>query len=462
MKVVFLTPDHLVDRRIVLQAKSLGEGGHESVIIADLGSGKEEDRSYSYVSIVNAISYEAVEGGASPGRRTSLFATLKDPMKKLLGGYPSLRRFFRTAYSYFFHCLQCVRPHEKRRLSPLEDDYYARALSYDAYVYVACDLPMLPPAARAAAARNVVLVYDAHEFYTGQVILSPPERAVARDFERNLIGRAHQVITVNASIARLFARHYGIPEPAVIYNCTTPPPSFDRTAPHRVIHDRLSLPEGTKIVLFQGGYLQGRNLENLVRAGAELFDGIALVLLGFGEYRAYLETLARARRRNNVFFIDAVSQEELLDYSAAADLGIIPYQPIDVNTRFCTPNKFFEFIQAGLPILAEGRLEELKGFIEGEGIGFLRDLSTPKAIASALNEIISGDEGLCRARERCGTLSSRYHWDEEGRKFTGLIEKAWEESRRQETQGRSSMRDVQAYGRGVVEDSARRETRGDG
>ena len=426
MKVVFLTPDHRVDRRIMLEALSLRERGHEPLIIADLGKGKEEDRSCHSVPIVNAIPYGGDIDAAAGHVRGSLFAALKEPMKQLLGGYPSLRRFLRTLYSCGFHSLQWLRPRGKRKLSPLEDAYYARARSCEADVYVACDLPMLPPAARAAAERNAVLIYDAHEFYTGQVILSPPERAMARAFEREFIGSARQVITVNASIARLFAQEYGIAEPAVIYNCTSPPASFDPAAGHRVIRDRLSLHEKAKIVLFQGGYLQGRNLENLVRAAARFSEDIVLVLLGFGEYRAFLEKLARAGGRKNVCFLEAVSQQELLGYSASADLGVIPYQPIDLNTRFCTPNKFFEFIQAGLPVLAEGRLEELKRFIEAEGIGFLRDLSTPAAIAAAVNAICADEDRREKARERCRAISSRYRWDVEGRRFAEMVEKACE------------------------------------
>jgi len=418
MNIVFLTPDRIVDRRIVLEAESLRMKGYTPCIIADLGAGKASDESYPGIPIVNAL----MGGTEGAPARKSLFTMLKDPAKRLLGSSPGLRKCFRTTYFYLFHVAQLARPPSRRRLYPLEDAYYERARAMKADIYVACDLPMLSPAARAARDHGSLLIYDAHEFYTGQVTLSGPERAMAEAFERELIGKAQLVITVNESIAALFAERYGVRKPEVIYNCTSAPPSFDREVPHRVIREKCALDDTAKIVLFQGGYLPGRNLENLVRAAGSFRDGIVLVLLGFGEYGAHLQDIARGVGRGKVFFLEAVSQGELLEHSASADLGVIPYEPIDLNTRFCTPNKFFEFIQAGLPVLAEKRLEELKLFVEREEVGFLRDLSTPGSIAAAVNEICSQSASLVRAKERCGAIAGRYSWDEEGARFAAMVE----------------------------------------
>lgn len=418
MNIVFLTPDRIVDRRIVLEAESLRVKGHTPVIIADLGAEKTSDDSYPGISIVNALR------GGPEGRPThkSIFTLLKDPAKRLLGSSPGLRKFFRTTYFYLFHMAQFVRSRQERRLYPLEDAYYERARAMKADLYVACDLPMLSPAARAARDHGSLLIYDAHEFYTGQITLSCPERAMAEAFERDLIGKTHLVITVNESIATLFADRYGVRKPEVIYNCTSAPPSFDREARHKVIREKCALDDATKIVLFQGGYLPGRNLENLVRSAGSFRDKIVLVLLGFGEYGAHLQNISRHYGREKVFFLDAVPQGELLAHSASADLGIIPYEPIDLNTRFCTPNKFFEFIQAGLPVLAEKRLDELRRFVEKEEIGFLRDLSTPEKIAAAVNEIFSCGEGVALARKRALAIAPRYSWDQEGARFLALVE----------------------------------------
>ncbi|MDQ7827040.1 MAG: glycosyltransferase [Candidatus Eremiobacteraeota bacterium] len=413
MKIVFLTPDTIVDRRIVLEARSLVARGHEAVILADLGAGRPEDPSYPGIAIKNVLA------GVASG-----LPALKDPLKKALGSFPFLRKTLRKTYYTLFHAAQLLKRPEELRVHPYDASYCEKALIEEAHLYVACDLPMLPPAWRAAVQRGVPLVYDAHEFYTGQTILSPLEALAAGKAEKALITKARKVITVNESLASLFAERYRIEKPSVIYNCTDPPGGFDAATRYDLLREKLSLSPGAKILLFQGGFLPGRNLENLVKSAALFHGDIHLVLLGFGDYGASLKSLAERHGQGRVHFLEAVSQHELLSHSASASLGIIPYEPIDLNTRFCTPNKLFEFLQAGLPVLAERRLEELKKFIDREGTGFLADLSTAGAIASAVNDLLCRDGALTSARESCLRAAPRYTWDHEGRRFTALIEEA--------------------------------------
>lgn len=417
MKIVFMTPDRIVDRRIILEALSLAQNGHSSSVIADLGPG-----CYSYVihpniKIINAVSPEkSSESGAF---------SLKDPIKKLVGGSAALRKILKKAYYFLFFSLQAAKPPMERKLYPIENLYYEKAVIEKADVYVACDLPMLSAASRASEKTSAALIYDAHEFYTEQSIFSPSERNIMAESEEALLKKADLVITVNDSIADLFSKKYGI-KPSVIFNCTSAPPSFRQNKKYNTIREKIGLKENEKIVLFQGGYLPGRNLENLIISSKHLNDGITLVLLGYGDFIKKLEMLTKKHGKDNVKFIDAVSQEELLFYTASADLGIIPYQPVDLNTKLCTPNKLFEFIQAGIPVLAEKELKELDIFINREKIGFLRDLSTPEAVAQSINEIMSDVPGLISAKERCIEIAPSYDWKKEGKVFARLFDESYE------------------------------------
>lgn len=410
MKMVFLTPDRSVDRRIILEAESIRSRGHEVVIIADLGAGKQDDRSYPGIRIINAIP------GGDNSRRVRM-ASARDSLKAAIGGNPSIRRALRKAYFNLFHAIQISKPRGKKLLCPLEECYYDRAVEENGDIYVACDLPMLSAAYRASLRRKAILIYDAHEFYTEQCQLSYLEKKSTRSAERWLIQKADCVITINESIASLFEERYDIKKPIIIYNCTTS--TIDRSIEYTKLRDTLALAGSDRIVLFQGGYLPGRNLENLVLSAEYFNKGIVLVLLGFGEFKKRL--VALARKSDNIRFLDAVSQDVLLSYTASADLGIIPYQPVDLNTRFCTPNKLFEFIQAGLPLLADMRLEELQRFIERERIGYLRDLRTPERIARAVNDIFSDPGSLSAARIRCNEIAPDYSWSREGEKLAEIV-----------------------------------------
>jgi glycosyltransferase involved in cell wall biosynthesis len=413
MKIVFLTPDTTVDRRIVLEAQSLVRRGHSAVIIADLGPGKDQDETFLPVRIINALS------PTGSGARGSGISWLKEEAKSRLGRSPALRRMTRKAYYSLFSFIELAKPAPERKLHPLGGSYLERALAENGDVCIACDLPMLPAAEQAIRKKGSALIYDAHEFYTEQQLLSGIEKRLAREVEEALLKKTRLVITINESIAGLFAARYGIRKPHVIYNCTTPPPTFDALGDHDVIREKLGLPPSTRIVLFQGGFLPGRNLENLVKAAGTFPQETALVLLGYGDFRRHLEDLAR---NGGVYFIEAVSQRELLHHTASADLGIIPYQPVDLNTKFCTPNKLFEFLQAGIPLLADGRLEELRRFIDNEKIGFLRDLSSPESIAKAIEDTLGCAEDLAAAKASCLRAAPNYTWEKEGEKFADLVE----------------------------------------
>jgi glycosyltransferase involved in cell wall biosynthesis len=125
------------------------------------------------------------------------------------------------------------------------------------------------------------------------------------------------------------------------------------------------LPVDKRIVLLQGGLSAGRNLEVLVDAMHYVKDpSVVLVVLGDGLLLRSLQKMAQQEGlAGRVYFHAAVPQNELLELTAAADAGVIPYQATCLNNHYCTPNKLFEFIAAGLPILATD-LPEIRRLVE--------------------------------------------------------------------------------------------------
>lgn len=122
---------------------------------------------------------------------------------------------------------------------------------------------------------------------------------------------------------------------------------------------------------------------------------------------------------SRVFFLDAVDQSELLEHTASADIGVIPYPPIDLNSRLCTPNKLFEYIVAGLPILAND-LPELRRFVHDNGFGEVHALDDPAAIAIAIDRMFASDlEGY---RSRLDQGSNEFAWERQAETIRALYE----------------------------------------
>lgn len=249
------------------------------------------------------------------------------------------------------------------------------------------DLPTLPAAValrtRWPAAR---VIYDSHELFPCQF----SDRRIAaywQAVESRHIRAADAVVTVNPSIADELARRYAVAAPLVIFNSfglPEPPPVDERDfAAH------FGLTGTAPLVLYQGGLVADRNLDVLVAAFRELRGAARLLLLGDGPLEASLRAVRDARALDNVFFGRSVPPDRLLAYTARAQLGVIPYPAgANLNTRFCTPNKLFEFIEAGLPICASD-LPELRRIVVGGGIGRVYSMETPPQAAFALRDCLA-------------------------------------------------------------------------
>ena len=119
-----------------------------------------------------------------------------------------------------------------------------------------------------------------------------------------------------------------------------------------------------------------------------------------------------------MFFHDAVGQDELLSYTASADAGVIPYMPRDeLSVYWCTPNKLFEFMVAGLPILASD-LPELRRFVTGQGIGLNRPMRTAREVADAIDEFLDTD--VAAFQHQVEIVRSDFTWAAQGARLIEL------------------------------------------
>lgn len=227
----------------------------------------------------------------------------------------------------------------------------------------------------------VKLIYDSHELTPFQNSNLKVSRYIL-ERERRIIHRMDAVITVNQSIAGRMRELYGLNRVHVLYNSAEPiADEGDQRMQDLFLCPEL--PADTVKVLFQGSLTENRNLENLVRAFSLLPKQFHLFILGNGPLKKELRALAGS----NVHFADSVKQAALLPMTRQADFGIIPYLgDACENNRLCTPNKFFEFLEARLPICSS-RLLELNRILELYQNGACFTMRSPEEIAMAIMEM---------------------------------------------------------------------------
>lgn len=272
------------------------------------------------------------------------------------------------------------------------------------------DLPTLPVGAEWCRRHSSVkLVFDSHELYEEVASLSSPERWYWRRKLRRLSGNVDAFITVNESIAAEHARRYpALPRAVVVRNAAVRPSS--EPEPRGLLRAAAKVRDDQRVLLYQGGYARHRGLEALLLASVELPPEWVVVMMGWGAHEERLRTIALDvdPMGDRIRFLPPAAPKVLRDWTAGADLGVIPYENTCLNHWFCSPNKLWEYPVAGVPILASP-FPELRREIEGAGIGRL----LPRVLdGSGLRRVVDSidEEALLRMRSACRAHSRRDHW----------------------------------------------------
>ncbi len=287
----------------------------------------------------------------------------------------------------------------------------ALAADPDADLYHGMAYMGIPVALGLGRRRRVPVVYDARDIYVdaGNLAGLPgPARALVARLERSWARQADRVVTVNTGYADVMAERWGIEAPAVVMNCPDPIP---RPEPRpRRFHELLGLAPDVPVVLYHGGFSPDRGIEQLLEA-IEALPQAHLVLMGYGVLEPLLRARAAARPDGRIHVLAAVPPEDLLDWVASADVAAMPIQPTTLNHRLTTPNKLFEALAAGVPIVASD-LPGMARILRETGAGVLCDPTRPEAVAAAIRAILELPEEERRAMGDRGRRAAeeRYHW----------------------------------------------------
>ena len=265
----------------------------------------------------------------------------------------------------------------------------------------------------AAGRLRVPFVLDAHELWLGRPPRDRPGlyrfafRAWYTLLERLLVPRAASVVTVSAPIARHLERRYRLPTVELVPNY----PDIGRPVKRREIRDLVrGLPAPAPIVLHLGAYLPDRGLEQLIEALVEVEDA-HLVVLGVGPRAPALAELAgRLGVGGRVHLVPPVPSDDVVDYTASATIGVAPIVPTTLNNAYSLPNKLFQYMAAGVPVLAS-RLPQLTEIVEASEAGVTVNTRDVPALAAALRSLLADaprlDEMGHNARR---AVEERYNW----------------------------------------------------
>ena len=276
-------------------------------------------------------------------------------------------------------------------------------------ILTANDLDTLLPNLLASKIRRKKLVYDSHEYFCGilEVISRPRVQKCWHAIERFCFPKLQNITTVSQSIADQYKKEYG-KEVRVVRN-------IPRAATFPITETRssLGLPEDRPIAITQGmGLHRDRGIEETIEA-MSLTDNLLLLIVGNGAVIPKAkERVKELQMEDKVWFIPCVSPQLLFNYTSLADIGVSLDKDASPNHHFSLPNKVFEYIKAGTPMLSTD-LPERKRIIEHYDVGvIIHDLS-PENIAEKLQMMALDETARQHWKANCQKAATELCWENE-------------------------------------------------
>jgi glycosyltransferase involved in cell wall biosynthesis len=307
-----------------------------------------------------------------------------------------------------------------------------RALRWRPTLIHANDLEALPIGVLVKALCAARLIYDAHELWFDVYRNSFPKWMywLITGMERVMVKRADCVVTVSDGVARHMANNLNIAEPVVVRNV----PSQTVVASHevRLLHTAASLSADRHILLVLGMVCPGRGVETLIRAMPHVDQSASVVFLGDEDVtvkcpdgRSYLDSVedlaGQLGVRERVRFVPSVPPDDVLRFAICATIGLALIEPTCMSYCLCLPNKLFQYVQVGIPVVASD-LQDMAALVCRYDLGEVVPPGNVAAIATAINSLLRDPSKMARYRNNACRAALELNWEKEQMKLVTLYD----------------------------------------
>ncbi len=275
------------------------------------------------------------------------------------------------------------------------------------------DLDTLLPNFIISKIKKIPLLYDSHEYFTEvpELIGRPTTRKIWLWIEKKLLSRMDFMITVSASIAKQYEEKYNI-KAIVVRN--VPLKKGQNPEMPEIYFDKKN------ILIYQGSLNKGRGLENMILSMQYLPEA-NLVIAGKGDIEKSLRNIVKQNNIKNVFFIGIQRPENLYSYTFHATLGISVEESTGLNYLYALPNKIFDYIQAGIPVMVS-ELPEMNKIIEKYKVGFINTHTETQKFATKIREAIFNEELMQQWKTNTIAAGKELIWENESEKLIDILE----------------------------------------
>jgi glycosyltransferase involved in cell wall biosynthesis len=282
---------------------------------------------------------------------------------------------------------------------------------------VAVDLDTLPANYLVSRLRGIPLLYDSHEYFT-EVPELVGRRRVKRIWERiekAIVPKLNFAMAVSESIAAVYREKYGT-DFITVRNfarryTAEPYPEFISSYPSKFR------------IIYQGALNRGRGIELLIDA-MQYMEETLLFIAGNGDIRdALKQRVERLALQGKVVFTGRLTPGELRRITPGCDLGVSLEEDLGLNYRLALPNKIFDYIQAGIPVLCSN-LPEMSAIVHQYRVGEVCISREPHELAKQMSGMLSDADARKQWKVNLKKAADELSWEREEQKLLDLVKLA--------------------------------------
>jgi len=298
---------------------------------------------------------------------------------------------------------------------------FFRLLISPAGIYLGNDLDVMPATLLVARLKGRPVIYDSHEYFLGMTGMAqkPLRRSIWKFIEKRVFSNLKYLYTVSESIRDQYGQEYQ-KKMSVVRNLPLLHPKTAALTPEECKWiekiDR-EIPQNKKLLILQGaGINESRGAEELVAATRFLnASEFHLLIIGGGDvFEKLREMVVQHQLDKNITLIDKMPFAVLGHFTRKAHLGFSIDKPSVENHKYSLPNKLFEYLFAGVPVLAS-RLIEQERIINQYDVGSFIDDHQPEHMALKIKEIFADPCLLNRWKENTWRVREELNWEKESK-----------------------------------------------